>query len=49
MTLYEFMSGSPWLTFFLASIAGDVIIKVARALILRKVELNKLHVLKKED
>ena len=48
MTFYEFASKSPFLTFFLAMILGDVIIKTARAIFGRKVEWSKREIMKDE-
>lgn len=48
MTFYEFASNSPWLTFFLAMIAGDVLIKVIRAIFGRRVKVTERAILKDE-
>ena len=38
--LFQFMSDSPWLTFFLAIIAGDVMVKLPNR-ILRHLNIRK--------
>jgi len=46
MTLLEFMSEHPILTFFLALTVGDVVIESVKAIFGRKVELTKREVTK---
>ena len=36
MNIYEFMSGSPWLTFFLAVLAGELIFSICKLFICKK-------------
>ena len=47
-SFYEFASNSPWLTFFLAAIIGDVIIKTARAIFGRKPDWSKREIMRKD-
>ena len=49
MSFYEFASNSPFLTFFLAMILGDVIIKVTRAIFGHKVDWKKREIVAKDD
>lgn len=48
MSFYEFASGSPFLTFFLAMILGDVIIKVVSSICGIPTKWNERAIMKKD-